>query len=93
MIDLDNLEPNENKTVVNPSDNIFRELGRNTYDYKDLISELIDNSVAAKRADRRLSVTIDLFVDNNNKPISFIIKDNASGIPEYKLGIPISCKK
>ncbi|GJG92701.1 hypothetical protein C4097_03765 [Clostridioides difficile] len=33
---------------IEPSDNLFRELGNNTYDFVDLISEFIDNSIAAK---------------------------------------------
>ena len=45
-------------TVVEPSDNIFSELGNNTYDYKDLLSELIDNSLAARSDDEFLKVTI-----------------------------------
>jgi len=33
---------------VNPSKRIFTELGYNTYEYIDLVSELIDNSIAAR---------------------------------------------
>ncbi|MCD6236374.1 MAG: ATP-binding protein [Thermoplasmata archaeon] len=90
MIDISKLEESETKTNVSPSNNIFVELGKNTYDYKDLISELIDNSIAARRNDRRLIVTIELYVDSNNNPIEFIIKDNASGITPDKLGATIT---
>ena len=90
MIDLTKLEEYPTKTTVAPSDNIFNELGKNTYDYKDLISELIDNSIAARRNDRVLKVAIDLYVDTNNKPTEFIVKDNACGIPPEKLGIAIT---
>ena len=44
---------------VPPSDNIFRELGNNTYDFKDLLSELIDNSIAARPLDPRLKIQIE----------------------------------
>jgi len=33
------------KIEVKASDRIFEELGRNTYSYVDLLSELIDNSI------------------------------------------------
>lgn len=36
------------KINIAPSDNLFKELGNNTYDFVDLISEFIDNSIAAK---------------------------------------------
>ena len=92
MIDIDptRLEKCPVTTKVEPSDTIFTELGKNTYDYKDLLSELIDNSIAARRNDRTLRVTITIFVDNDNNPVNFIIKDNASGIPQEKLGIAIT---
>lgn len=90
MINLSKLEKSSKKTTVEPSDNIFVELGKNTYDYKDLISELIDNAIAARRNDRRLIVTIDLFVDTNNKPVEFVIKDNALGISPERLGAAIT---
>ena len=72
------------------SNNIFTELGNNTYDYKDLVSELIDNSVAARLPGELLHVTIELEVDNDMKPLRFVISDDASGIPDAKLGIAIS---
>jgi hypothetical protein len=90
MIDISRLIESENKTTVEPSNNIFTELGKNTYDYKDLVSELVDNSIAARRNDRMLKVTINLYVDENNKPTDFVIKDNACGIPIEKLGLAIT---
>ena len=44
-----------NKAIIKitPSDNLFRELGNNTYDFVDLISEFIDNSIAAKVEDEK----------------------------------------
>jgi len=89
MIDVSNLtRPTENADVV-PSDNIFKELGKNTYDLKDLISELIDNSVAAKQNDVLLKVDIKLYVDEDNNPTKFIIKDNAKGISPTDFGVAI----
>lgn len=90
MIDLSKLEASPKMTVVYPSDNIFTELGRNTYDYKDLLSELIDNSIAARRADRILEVEITIWVDSENRAKDFLISDNASGIPENKFGLAIT---
>lgn len=90
MIDRSQLEEYKTKTNVLPSNNIFVELGKNTYDYKDLISELVDNSIAARRNDRKLTVTIDIYVDSNSKPTEFIIKDNASGITPDRLGVAIT---
>ena len=77
-------------TEVVPSNRIFEELGNNTYDFKDLMSELIDNSIAARVDDRLLRVMIIILVDDSNNPIKFIIKDNASGISDEDLSIAIS---
>jgi hypothetical protein len=33
---------------VKPRANLFAELGRNTYDYVELLSELIDDAIAAR---------------------------------------------
>src|SRR5258706_16040829 len=78
------------KITVVPSNNIFSELGQNTYDYKDLLSELIDNSIAARVAGELLHVRIRIEVDNELKPTKFIIWDDATGIPEDRLGLAIS---
>jgi hypothetical protein len=56
MLDVSNLREPTRTTSVEPSDVIFTELGKNTYDYKDLVSELIDNAIAARRHDRTLQV-------------------------------------
>jgi hypothetical protein len=90
VIDLSKLVESKETTVVEPSNNIFERLGHNTYDYKDVISELIDNSIAARRSGTKLLVTIDLYVDQNNSAVSLVIKDNASGITQEQLGTAIS---
>lgn len=77
------------KINVLPSNNIFHELGHNTYDYKDLLSELIDNSLAA-RDGQPVKVTVDVFVDTDLKPQRFVISDNAAGIPVDRLGSAIT---
>ncbi len=77
-------------TEVIPSDRIFEELGNNTYDFKDLLSELIDNSIAAKLDDRLLKVSIKIMVDDNNVATKFIFSDNASGISDEELPVAIS---
>lgn len=75
---------------VTPSDNLFEELGKNSYDYKDLLSELIDNSIAAKVDGEILKVTVTILVTENNQKKYFIINDNAKGIPVDNLGDAIS---
>ena len=90
MLDFSMLVPALQKTKVQPSDNIFIELGKNTYDYKDLLSELIDNAVAARRPNTLLNIDIYIFVDIENSPKDFIIKDNAGGISEERLGSAIT---
>jgi hypothetical protein len=90
MINLAQLQRSQGKIVVEPSNNIFRELGNNTYDLKDLISELIDNAIAAKRPDIRLKVAIDFWVDKKNNCDMIVVKDNALGIPQDRLGKAIS---
>ena len=74
MINTDQLQPSTEKVIVEPSNNIFHELGNNTYDLKDLISELIDNAIAARRPDIRLKVVIEFWVDNKNNCESIVIK-------------------
>ncbi len=81
MIDLNSLDRAPQMTVVTPSDSIFRELGKNTYDYQDLISELIDNAIAARRADRILEVSITITVDSENRPLEFVISERRRDKP------------
>lgn len=90
MINLSLLQDTQDKIVVEPSNNIFQELGNNTYDFKDLISELIDNAIAAKRPDIRLKVSIEFWVDSKNNCHMIVVKDNALGIPQERLGMAIS---
>ena len=90
MIDIDKLHPSGQKVFVPPSDNIFRELGNNTYDLRDLISELVDNAIAARRPDLRLKVTIEFWVDGKTKCHTIIVRDNALGIPQDRLGQALS---
>ena len=80
MIDITKLlAPSTSVTVV-PSNLIFRELGNNTYDFKDLLSELIDNSLAARVSGQVLDVFVEILADSNGSPVVFLIRDNASGI-------------
>jgi hypothetical protein len=90
-IKIENLTQRATKTVVSPSDNIFQELGNNTYDYKDLLSELIDNSVAARIQGQLLTVNIDLYVNPTTYEVTeFIITDNGKGIPQDQFGLAIT---
>lgn len=90
MINLDNLVKKSTKADVQPSNNIFRELGNNTYDYKDILSELIDNSIAAIIPGKVLNIEINIIVDKTGKALEFIFSDDASGIPDEMLGKAIT---
>ena len=93
MIDLSKLKECQFTTEVKPSKNIFAELGKNTYNYLDVISELIDNSIAARRENGCLEVTIKLYFEKNNRkncPVRLTIADNANGISQEKLGQAIT---
>lgn len=90
MLRVESLKESKVKTTVEPSNNIFKELGNNTYDYKDLLSELIDNSVAQRVQGSQLNVLIEIFLDQDRTPIEFIIQDNAKGIKREDFGICIT---
>ena len=90
MININKLQPAAEKIIVEPSNNIFHELGNNTYDLKDLISELIDNAISARQPELRLKITVEFFVDSKNNCEMVIVKDNALGIPPERLGIALS---
>ena len=61
-----------------------------TYDFKDLLSELIDNSLAARLSGEVLHVKISILVDKEQTPKKFIIEDDAAGIPSERIGLAIS---
>ncbi|GFD92331.1 hypothetical protein KUL156_54020 [Alteromonas sp. KUL156] len=90
MIKVDSLKESSITTKVEPSNNIFKELGNNTYDYKDLLSELIDNSVAQRIQGVQLEINIEILLDDNKAPIEFIIQDTAKGISREDFGICIT---
>lgn len=77
--------------IVEPSDNIFKELGNNTYDFNDLVSEFIDNSIAAIINEKILMVYIEVGLSKEKEETSYLlIKDNAKGIEEKELGKALS---
>ena len=82
--------PRKLEVEVSPSNNIFRELGNNTYSFLDLLSELIDNSVAARDLQDLLDVQIVIGICNQREKTFFTITDNATGIPRNRLGAAIS---
>lgn len=76
---------------VKPSNKIFSELGNNTYDYKDLLSELIDNSLAARGDDQFLMVKVRIGISYSNPHLNWLtVTDDASGIPPDRLGPAIT---
>lgn len=81
-----------NTTInIEPSDNLFRELGNNTYDFVDLISEFIDNSIAARVEDKILNVEIVIGLSKHDERNSYFkIKDNAKGISQNYIGKALS---
>lgn len=83
----------ENRTLIKiePSNNLFKELGNNTYDFVDLISEFIDNSIAAKVEDKILNVKIVIWLSRYDEKKSYLsIKDDAQGISQEFLGQALS---
>lgn len=82
------------KIDVKASDNIFKELGNNTYDFVELLSEFIDNSIAAKVYNQLLEISIEIGYSKLEKKAMYLeIKDNAMGISKRKLADAISPAK
>jgi len=76
---------------VEPSNNIFEELGNNNYNFVELLSELIDNSLAARMNDKLLDVQIIIGHSESIPTDSYlIVRDNAKGISFNDLGSAIS---
>lgn len=80
----------DNYVEVKPHSNLFNELGRNTYNYVDLLSELIDNAIAARFDNQLLEAKITLGYSKSVEQRYFKIRDNASGIPFSQVGDAIS---
>ena len=90
MVDISKLRKTTETTKVYPSNNLFRELGNNTYTFKDMISELIDNCIA-RTSEEILNVDIKIYYTYpDRKSSKFIITDNAKGISHDKLGQALS---
>ncbi len=91
MIDLKKCNNNENTFTVEPTNNIFRELGNNTYNYLDLLSELIDDSIAARIPNEKLLIEVELVMSEDNKKEQvLIVRDNAKGIAFDEIASAIS---
>lgn len=91
MLKISALKPSScSFTKVIPSDNLFKELGKNTYNFKDMLSELIDNSIAARIDGKLLNVSIYIYYNNERKATKIIILDDAKGIEKIKLGKALS---
>ncbi len=65
---------------VKPSNRIFEELGNNSYDFLDVISELIDNSLSAHSGEGVLQVDIEIALSKKRENSYFKIRDNACGM-------------
>ncbi len=78
------------KIKVKVSNKLFKELGKNTYDFLDLISEFIDNSIAASLEKKLLQISIEIGIAKLKKDSYLLVKDNAGGIPRALLGEALS---
>lgn len=73
--------PHKGDLTVPSSDRVFQVLGNNDYNDIDLISELIDNAIAARVDELQLEINIEVGVSEDNPDESyFLIRDNAAGI-------------
>lgn len=94
LINKSQLISSNEVTEVFPSDNIFRELGNNTYTYKDLLSEFIDNSIAASIDGKMLNIEICIYFSANKNgdriPKKIIVRDDAKGIEQALIGKALS---
>lgn len=77
---------------LRPSNNLWKELGNNTYTFDEALSELIDNSISA--ADKQLEcvISVEFYLNQSNIPNlqtceKIIVRDNASGIKEEDIPI------
>lgn len=76
---------------VKASDRVFDVLGNNDYNDVDMISELIDNAVAARPDDEDLNIYIEIGLSDEHPSESyFLIRDDASGISFDELPEAIS---
>lgn len=75
---------------IEPSNRIFEELGNNSYDFLDVISELIDNSISAHTRDSILNIDIVIGLSKQPNKAYFKISDTASGIEAEKLAFALS---
>jgi hypothetical protein len=90
MIEMSDAKPSDLTIKIPPSNNIWSVLGNNTYDFVDLVSELLDNAVAAKVPGVLLTVKMQVGVSDDRQRTFFVISDDAAGIPTQRLGEAIS---
>ncbi len=82
--------PRSFEIEVPRNDALFRELGRNSYDLLDAVSELIDNAIAARISSKATKIVVTFFYSKTKKRNRFSIEDNCCGISRNKLGEAIS---
>lgn len=90
MIDVSKAKPATTDFEVIASDRIYEELGNNTYSFVDVISELIDNSLAARIDGEKLHIVITIGLADQIDKTYLEIRDDASGISLSDLGDAIS---
>lgn len=72
-----------------PFDKAYDEVGRNNYDFIDMVSELVDNSIAAKLDDETVTIQVIIKLENG-KLSNLTVKDDASGIESNMLSEVLS---
>ena len=77
--------------TVEASDSLFEEVGKNSYTFEDLLSELIDNSIAGRYDDRAVQIDITVAISMDNPERNYIrVKDDGKGMPIEILGKALS---
>jgi hypothetical protein len=83
-------KPKEDTVIVGASDLLFERLGNNQLNFLDLLSELIDNSIAGAHDDKPVRIRISFFSGKQGRIERIRIRDNGRGIPEKHLGKALS---
>ncbi len=75
---------------IRPDNRLLDELGKNNFNYVDILSEFIDNSIAARLEGQMLNVDIDIGIFAQKQKSYLKITDNACGIKTAQLSEALS---
>jgi hypothetical protein len=59
---------------LRPSNNLWRELGNNTYTFDEALSELVDNSISASEGNTECNISIEFYLNKSNNPNYFLME-------------------